>query len=159
MECYLHQKSMDVGGYVTVKIHSLGLLPDAIGCLRASCSSKPPWPFAWPFLEVISGSEDMTYLKYHTSWATHEDDGITCLVPNKSSANVSDQSGSFWDVTHVLTDGERTGWLNVYHRPEGESIFPSFQTLHGHRPDFSVMKYSTMYSWNGDHWKIRWKMR
>jgi len=47
-------------------------------------------------------------------------------------------------VTHVLTDGERTGWLNVYHRPEGESIFPSFQTLHGHRPDFSVMKYSTV---------------
>ena len=44
----------------------------------------------------------------------------------------------------MLTDGERTGWLNVYHRPKGESIFPPFQTLHGHRPDFSVMKYSTM---------------
>ena len=89
----------------------------------------------------------MTHLEYHTSELpmkmTVSRAWYQIKVWQACQTNLKIDR-SFWDVTHVLTDGERTGWLNVYHRPKGESIFPSFQTLHGHRPDFSVMKYSTM---------------
>ena len=162
MECYLHQKSMDVGGYVTVKIYSLGLLPDAIGCLRASCSSKPPWPFAWPFLEVISGSEDMTHLEYHTS-----------ELPMKMTVSRAWYQIKVWQAcqpiwksivhsgmwpTCLLTEKGPDGWMFFIDQRENP-YFHRFRRSTAIGQIFQLWNIQQCHSWNGDHRKIRWKMR